>query len=61
MRKNTYKLIKHIIPGEMTTVYLPRNEPINWMEGLNSTTKTTLGTTWVTCAIEQFQIFIYHA
>ena len=37
-RQNTYKLITHIIPGEMTVVYLPRNEPINWMEELNSST-----------------------
>ena len=35
-RQNTYKFITHIIPGEMTIVYLPRNEPINWMEELNS-------------------------
>ena len=38
IRKNTYKMLTHIIPGEMTIVYLPRNEPINWMEELNSST-----------------------
>ena len=37
-RQNTYKLITHIIPGEMTIVYLLRNEPKNWMEELNSST-----------------------
>ena len=37
-RQNTYKLITHIIPVEMTIVYLLRNEPINWMEVLNSST-----------------------
>ena len=37
-RKNTYKLLTRIIPGEMAIVYLPRNEPINWMEELNSST-----------------------
>ena len=37
-RKSTYKLITHIIPMEMKIVYLPRKEPINWMEELNSST-----------------------
>ena len=37
-RQNTCKLITHIIPGEMTIIYLPENEPINWMEELNSST-----------------------
>ena len=37
-RKNAYKLKTHIIPWEMKIVYLPRNEPINWMEELNSST-----------------------
>ena len=37
-RKNTYKLITDIISGEMTIVHLSRNEPINWMEELNSST-----------------------
>ena len=37
-RQNTYKLITHIIPAEMIIAYLPRNEPINWIEELNSST-----------------------
>ena len=37
-RQNSYKLITHIIPAEMTIVYLLRNEPMNWMEDLNSST-----------------------